>query len=53
MKRLNEDVAINDPQLAQQYANGQTQLMNKDKQINALQTQINNIQKQKKAYHEY
>jgi len=47
MKRLNEDVAINDPQLAQQYANGQTQLMNKDKQINALQTQINNIQKQK------
>lgn len=47
MKNLNEDVAINDPQLAQQYANGQKQLMDKDKQINALQQQINNIEKQK------
>lgn len=47
MKKLNEDVVINDPGLAQQYANGQTQLLNKDKQINALQKQINSIEQSK------
>jgi len=47
MKKLNEDVIINDPQLAQQYANGQTQLINNDKQINALQQQINKIEQTK------
>ena len=47
MKKLNEDVSITDPQMAQQYANGQTQLTNMDKQINSLQAQINKIQQNK------
>lgn len=47
MKKLNEDVMISDPAMAQQYANGQTQLLNKDKQINALQKQINLIEQSK------
>lgn len=47
MKKINEDVQITDPALAQQYSNGQTQLLNKDRQINALQKQINNIEQSK------
>jgi hypothetical protein len=47
MKNLNEDVAITDPQMAQQYSNGQVQLTNMDKQINALQSQVNKLNQNK------
>jgi len=47
MKKLHEDVAITDPVLAQQYANGQTQLITLDKKINALQLQVNKLETQK------
>ena len=51
MKKLNEDITINDPNLAQQYNNGQIQLLNKDKQINALQQQINKLEQSKNDIH--
>ncbi len=44
MKKINEDVAITDPALMQQYSSGQKQLLDKDTQINALQKQIADIQ---------
>jgi hypothetical protein len=44
---LNEDIAIADPALAQQYSNAQSQLINKDKQIAALQTQIQKLNTEK------
>jgi paraquat-inducible protein B len=44
---LVEGIAIADPQLAQQYANAQKQLNDKDAQIIALQKQINNLETQK------
>jgi len=45
--KINEDVAITDPSLAQQYANGKQQLVNKDSQINALNRQILKLQQDK------
>ena len=47
MKKINEDVAITDPALMQQYASGQKQLLDKDTQINALQKQVADIQNAK------
>ena len=44
---VTEGIAIADPKLAQQYANAQKQLNDKDAQIIALQKQINNIEVQK------
>ena len=46
-KKVNEDVAITDPSLAQQYSNGKQQLVNKDSQINALNRQILKLQQDK------
>jgi len=45
--KINEDVAITDPNLAQQYANGKQQLVNKDSQINALNKQVLKLQNDK------
>jgi hypothetical protein len=45
--KINEDVAITDPALAQQYSNGKQQLVNKDSQINALNKQILKLQQDK------
>jgi len=45
--KINEDVAITDPSLAQQYSNGKQQLVNKDSQINALNKQILKLQQDK------
>jgi chromosome segregation ATPase len=47
MKKINEDVAITDPNLAQQYSNGKQQLVNKDSQINGLNKQILKLQQDK------
>ena len=47
MKKINEDIAITDPNLANQYANGKQQLVNKDAQINALNKQILKLQQDK------
>jgi hypothetical protein len=47
MKKINEDISITDPTLAQQYANAKQQLINKDQQINALNKQILRIQSEK------
>lgn len=47
MKKINEDISITDPGLAQQYANAKQQLINKDQQINALNKQILRIQSEK------
>jgi len=52
MKKLNEDVTIVDPVLAQQYANAQKQILDKDKQINNLQRQVNNLEAQKVQLHQ-
>ena len=45
--KINEDVAITDPNLAQQYANGKQQLVNKDSLINGLNKQILKLQQDK------
>lgn len=47
MKRINEDISITDPNLAQQYANAKQQLITKDQQINALNKQILRLQSEK------
>lgn len=45
--KINEDVLITDPALAQQYANGKQQLVNKDSQINSLNKQVLKLQQDK------
>ena len=52
MKKINEDVTIVDPALAQQYANAQKQILDKDKQINNLQRQVNALESQKVQLHQ-
>lgn len=46
MKKINEDVNILDPKLAQQFANGKTQQVNNQQKINALEKQIMGINQQ-------
>lgn len=47
MKKLNEDINITDPNLAQQYNRGQALLVQKDQVIVKLQDQINKVEKEK------
>ena len=44
MRKINENISIMDPQLAQQYSNGQTQLVNNQQKVNSLEKQVLQIQ---------